>query len=343
MTQPVRFTVRGQTYDGADLFQPVFAGDVAQRYHPNFVRHYSGLSQPESLSRHVRHLSLLLARAQCDVRGKVVLDTGCGYGVSAILLALLGARQSYGVDFQARALQTFARILDAIPLQLPVYPALADASTLPYGDGAFDVLFAVEAISHFRRVDDFLSEAARVLRPNGVLIISDANNGANWLRAWRTRRIWHAFENGPPTDDCHGHKITRPFVLKRREIIAQAFPDLSEEELDLLSQGTSGLWKPEILAAVRHYVETGTRPRHTYRWGTCPLDPTIGHYGEFLFQPLSLRRHIEDFGFRAQAVSHFGGSRGGMVQKVSQVLSWQPLTPLSIHVARAFTIVARRL
>jgi SAM-dependent methyltransferase len=272
-----------------------------------------------------------------------VLDAGCGYGVSAILLALLGAQQSFGVDFQTRTLQTFARLLDAIPLQLPVYPALADAATLPYADGAFDALFAVEAISHFRRVDDFLIEAARVLRPGGVLIISDANNGANWLRAWRTRRIWQAFENGPPTDDCHGHRISRPFVQRRREIIAQAFPDLSEEELEVLSEGTSGLWKPEILAAVRHYAVTGERPHHVYRWGTCPLDPSIGHYGEFLFQPVALHRRIEDVGFRARVVSHFGGSRGGVVQKLNRVLSWQPLTPLSIHVARAFTITARRL
>jgi SAM-dependent methyltransferase len=343
MTEPVHFNVRGQIHDGAALFQPVFAGDVAQRYHPNFVKYYAGLAHPQPLARHVRHLKMLLGRAKCDVRGKVVLDAGCGYGVSAILVALMGAEQSFGVDFQARTLQTFVRILDALPVSLPVHPALADAATLPYGDGSFDVMLAVEAISHFRRVDDFFREAARVLRPDGVLIVSDANNGANWVRSWRTRRIWQAFENGPTTEDCHGHKISRTFVQKRREIIAQAFPSLNGAELDALSKGTSGLWKPEILDAVRHYMATGESPRHFYRWGTCPLDPTIGHFGEFLFQPPELRRRMEDFGFRTQLVSHFGGSRGGLVQRLNQALSWQPLTPLSIHVARAFIITARRL
>jgi SAM-dependent methyltransferase len=343
MTQSVQFTVQGRAYDGTELFQPVFAPETLQRYHPSFVKHYSGLTQPEFLAQHVRHLRLLLERAECDVRGKTVLDAGCGYGVSAILCALFGARRSYGFDFQPRALQTFAGILGALPVQLPVYPALADAATLPYADGAFDVMLTVEAISHFRRVDAFLREAARVLRTGGVLIISDANNAANWRRAWRTRRIWEAFENGPPTSDCHGHKISRSFLDKRREIIADGFPGLRDEELDSLSRGTSGLWKPEILTAVRRYVETGEHPQHVYRRGTCPLDPTIGHYGEFLFQPMALARRIEAFGFRARAISHFGGARGGAVATISRVLSWRPLTPLSIHVARAFTIVARRV
>jgi len=73
------------------------------------------------------------------------------------------------------------------------------------------------------------------------------------------------------------------------------------------------------------------------------VDPTIGHYAENLFQPLALRRHIESYGFRAQAISHFGGARGGIVAWLNRVLSWPPLTPLSIHVARGFVIVARRL
>jgi ubiquinone/menaquinone biosynthesis C-methylase UbiE len=316
MTQTVQFTVRGQTVDGAELFRHVFADDAAQRYHPAFVKLYYGLTRPELLVRHVRHLRSLLQRARYDVTDKVTLDVGCGYGVSALLLALFGASESHGLDCQTRALETFHDMLDTLPLQLPVYPALSDAAKLPYGDGAFDALLAVEAISHFRRVDDFLSEAARVLRPGGVLLISDANNEANWARAWRTRRIWSAFENGPPTDNCYGHKITQPFVQQRRE---------------------------KIEAAVRHYAETGERPQHVYRRGTCPLDPTIGHYGEFLFQPLALGRRIEKHGFQARVASHFGGARGGMVQKLNLFLGWQPLTPLSIRVARAFTIVARRL
>jgi len=366
----MRFTVEGQVIEGTELFRRVFEGGMVQRYHPNFVKFYGGLTRPGPLAAHVRHVRSLFRLAGCDMTGKTVLDAGCGYGVSAILLALLGARESHGVDCQARAMDTFQRVLEALLLPLPVYPALADAARLPYPDGYFDVVLAVEAISHFRRVDDFLAEAARVLRrpeqrpelvegpvegrrpehshgdgssSGGVLIISDANNGANWLRAYRTRRIWNAFENGPPTENCYGHRIGRSFVQRRRAIIAEAFPHLSEEELDFLSRGTSGLWKPQILAAVEHYVKTGERPQHFYRWGTCPLDPTIGHYAEALFQPLELRRHIEGFGFQAEVFSHFGGARGGIVEKLNRILSWQPLTVLSIRVARGFVIVARRV
>lgn len=339
----MRFAVAGQVVEGTELFRRVFEGGAAERYHPNFVKFYGGLTRPGPLAAHVRHVRSLFGLARCDVAGKMILDVGCGYGVSAILLALLGAGEAHGVDCQARALETWRGILDALPVSLPVYPALADAAELPYADGRFDALLAVEALSHFRRVDDFLAEAARVLRPQGVLIISDANNGANWRRAYHTHRIWEAFENGPPTDNCYGHVVRRTFLQRRRQIIAEAFPGLSEEELDFLSRGTSGLWRPEIVEAVRRYVDTGERPQRFYRRGTCPVDPTIGHYAENLFQPLALRRRIESHGFRARVFSHFGGARGGLVAWANRILSWEPLTPLSIRLARGFIIVARRL
>jgi len=49
----------------------------------------------------------------------------------------------------------------------------ADAVWLPFADGSFDGVISVEAAFHFSSRERFLAEAFRVLRPGGVLTMSD--------------------------------------------------------------------------------------------------------------------------------------------------------------------------
>lgn len=61
-------------------------------------------------------------------------------------------------------------------------PVVADAVRLPFGDDAFEGLISVEAAFHFPSRAVFFAEAVRVLRPGGVLSMSDIT-AERWPRS----------------------------------------------------------------------------------------------------------------------------------------------------------------
>jgi SAM-dependent methyltransferase len=92
---------------------------------------------------------------------KVVIDIGCGPGN---LYATLGGmpKVAIGVDISAGAL-TMAREVGYLPL-------LADAQDLPLADGCADLVVANATIHHCDDMTKVLAEAARLVKPGGLLI-----------------------------------------------------------------------------------------------------------------------------------------------------------------------------
>jgi SAM-dependent methyltransferase len=97
-----------------------------------------------------------------DVTGRV-LEVGCGTGHWLRLLAERGHRVA-GVDASYN-------MLDYARTQAPG-AALAHglAERLPWIDGAFERLFCINALHHFRDKASFFAEARRVLGPGGHLM-----------------------------------------------------------------------------------------------------------------------------------------------------------------------------
>ena len=103
-------------------------------------------------------------------RGGAVLDVANGLGAQDPVIARVTApRLLVAVnltEFQLRAGRERLSSAEALPV-------VADAVRLPFRDASFDGLICVEAAFHFSSRAAFFAEVLRVLRPGGVLSMSD--------------------------------------------------------------------------------------------------------------------------------------------------------------------------
>jgi SAM-dependent methyltransferase len=107
------------------------------------------------------------AWARSMVRDKDVLDCACGEGYGSHLLAD-AARSVVGVDVDPRAVEHARRRYSADHLSFEQ----ADALKLPFEDDRFDVVVSFETLEHLAEHDELLAGFRRVLRPDGVLLLS---------------------------------------------------------------------------------------------------------------------------------------------------------------------------
>ena len=101
------------------------------------------------------------------VAGKDVLDCACGEGYGSRLLADR-ARSVVGVDVDPEAIAHARRRYAADALEF----VEADALDLPFDDDRFDVVVSFETLEHLAGHDELLAGFRRVLRPDGVLLLS---------------------------------------------------------------------------------------------------------------------------------------------------------------------------
>ena len=99
-----------------------------------------------------------------------VLDVGGGTGRAARALGQTDLEPSpVVVDASA------GMLAEARDHGLPV--VRADATTLPVPDASVDAVFVVDALHHFPDARAAVGEAARVLRPGGVLVVREFDPG----------------------------------------------------------------------------------------------------------------------------------------------------------------------
>jgi len=116
----------------------------------------------------VARYELILDLIGKEIKGKRVLDVGCGDGVLSYLLAKKGANV-IGIDSSEEAIR-FAkeRCRDLSNLNFQV----ASAYELPFSKDNFDYVISSEVIEHLKYPEKMLAEIKRIWNGRGKIIIT---------------------------------------------------------------------------------------------------------------------------------------------------------------------------
>jgi 2-polyprenyl-3-methyl-5-hydroxy-6-metoxy-1,4-benzoquinol methylase len=118
---------------------------------------------------HARYdLAIKILKNKTSIKGKKVIDLGCGDGVLLYKLWRHGAIV-HGLDGSPKAVGLGKKRLAKLGASVQFYEA-GSVYSAPFEDSYFDAVVSVEVIEHLDDSTAFLKEIHRLLKPGGVFV-----------------------------------------------------------------------------------------------------------------------------------------------------------------------------
>lgn len=250
-----------------------------------------------------------------SLNNKKVLDVGCGFGITSILISLMDGKEVYSVDKDKDRIHALIEINNK--LKLPIYPKIGymGDSTLELEENSFDVILATNVIEHLRNTSElltFYTEAHKFLKIKGFLII-ETHNCMNSRKFKKVLKMRDTMEHGPVLDQ-NGNKlygIPKSYIDMRKEIIKGKFPYLESNVVNTLAEKTTCMWGEQIINFCKNYIE-----RKNFKERTETIDeispychPIHGESPEYPIFPLVMKKRLENIGFTVKIYPHIGVKR----------------------------------
>jgi methionine biosynthesis protein MetW len=115
--------------------------------------------------------NLIINRTSTKIKNRI-LDIGCGDG--SFIIKFKKHCETFGVDISQNAINM------AKEAGINAYQADVSSERLPFQDEYLDIIYMGDVIEHLTNPDFAIKEVARVLKPDGFLVLSTPNL-ASWL------------------------------------------------------------------------------------------------------------------------------------------------------------------
>ena len=121
---------------------------------------------PSTIDPRIYHVKLIREHLG-DLRGRRVLDVGCGKGRFArVLHEQEPAAEVWGLDISPE-------MLSYVPEG--IHTRAGSMTELPFEDAFFDGAYATESLEHAVEIEKAVAEICRVVKPGGRIAIIDKN------------------------------------------------------------------------------------------------------------------------------------------------------------------------
>lgn len=188
---------------------------------------------------------------------KVCLDVGCGTGYGSSYLAGKGAGFVAGGDYSEEAIAFAGKSLASSKTNIN-YQVL-DATSLPFDDCSFEVLVSFEIIEHLKEYRKFVTEARRVLKKDGVIILSTPNRQAGpfiFSTSWNHHH--HEFTASELIDIMKSGfdniEIYGQYPLNNRQLLLKRLTQTAGRSLEVLRMNSVKDWLGKTLLPHNHLV-----------------------------------------------------------------------------------------
>ena len=186
-----------------------------------------------------------------DLKGKRVLDIGCGSGAISVLLAKeCGAAEVVGIDVERDVCAAAQRRVDAAGVADRVTIREVTPGPFDFADESFDVVYSKDSIIHIPDKEALSAEVFRILRPGGWFAASD----------------WLISHDGEPSAEMKAYIIAEDldFAMASPDRYDKALQAAGFEEISLLNRNP---WYKEVAEEEYAYLTGPERALLESRFG----------------------------------------------------------------------------
>lgn len=267
---------------------------------------YVPLVQGQIKYEHLHRYALSLA----FVADKRVLDIACGEGYGTALLAKRAASVT-GVDIDPETVEHAKRRYGGLG---NVSFGAGGCDAIPLADQSVDVVVSFETIEHHDKHEEMLREIVRVLRPDGVLLLSSPNRSAysdapGYANPFHVKELFHdelvgLLEKHFTFVQVYGQKIAAgSFVFPLRPAGGAGFKAYTSDN-DSLAENTPGWEMPLYFLAICAHapIDPACRVDSIYAEAEDLWQPLVEHAARLEQHAHALARRLAEAGQEGEAL-----------------------------------------